>query len=76
MYHHMTKGVYCSTTVTENFKVKMLDGAMMRFQCKKNGHYIHNSKIVHPNILAGNGIIHIVNKVQLPHSGEYWPFIL
>ncbi|KAL4230926.1 hypothetical protein ACF0H5_011300 [Mactra antiquata] len=65
---HTTRGVYCSTAVYDRNKVVMLDGTRMKVQCKKNGHYLENSKIVKPDILAGNGIIHLINKIQLPND--------
>jgi len=58
--------MFCASSNIDKNGVKMVDGTSMRFQCKKNGHYIHNSRIVKPDIMAGNGIVHLINKVQLP----------
>ena len=51
-------------------KVQMLDGKHMKFQCKASGHYWGNSKVVRTDMLAGNGVVHMVNKVQLPNAGK------
>ena len=51
-------------------KVQMLDGKHMKFQCKASGHYWGNSKVVRTDMLAGNGVVHMVNKVQLPNAGN------
>lgn len=68
--HHTAPGIFCSTANVDKSSVKMLDGTKMKFECKKNGQYVGNSKLVQSDILAGNGIIHIINKVQLPYE-EY-----
>lgn len=64
--HHTAPGIYCSSAIVDKGGVRMLDGSKMTVQCKKNGHYIHNSKLVKTDILAGNGVIHLINKIQLP----------
>lgn len=66
--HHTAPGIFCSTANVDVNTVKMLDGARMKFECKRSGQYIQNSKIVQADILAGNGVIHITNKLQLPSN--------
>ena len=69
--HHTTSGIHCSTANIVDTKVRMLDGTHMKFQCKSSGHYWENSKVVRTDMTAGNGVVHIVNKVQLPNSGIF-----
>ncbi|XP_060590132.1 periostin-like [Ruditapes philippinarum] len=64
--HHTAPGIFCSSAIIDKGSVRMLDGSRMKFQCKESGHYIDNSKIVKPDLVAGNGVIHIINKIQLP----------
>ena len=49
-----------------------MDGKHMKFQCKASGNYWENSKVVRTDMTAGNGVIHMVNKIQLPNSGIYF----
>ena len=49
----------------------MLDGTHMKFQCKTSGQYWENSKVVRRDMISGNGVVHMINKLQLPNSGMY-----
>ncbi|XP_052228208.1 periostin-like isoform X2 [Dreissena polymorpha] len=64
--HHTAAGVHCISAVMDKAAVRMLDGTKATLQCKKSGHYLQNSKIVTWDTLAGNGVVHIINKIQLP----------
>ena len=67
--HHTAPGIFCSSAIMDKGNVRMLDGTRMKFQCKESGHYIDNSKVVKSDLVAGNGVIHIINKIQLPPEG-------
>ena len=67
--HHTASGLHCSTANIVDTKLRMLDGTYKKFQCKSSGHYWENSKVVQRDMIAGNGVVHIVNKIQLPNSG-------
>ena len=67
--HHLAPGVYCASANVDKTSVKMLDGTKMKMTCKNTGRYLENSQIVTSDLQAGNGVIHIINKIQLPSFG-------
>ena len=69
--HHTSQGLHCSASNIVDTKVRMLDGTHMKFQCKTSGQYWENSKVVRRDMISGNGVVHMINKLQLPNSGMY-----
>ncbi|WAQ99700.1 POSTN-like protein [Mya arenaria] len=65
--HHTAPRIYCASANVDKTSVTMLDGSKQKMSCKKSGQFLHNSQIVKADLLAGNGVVHIINKIQLPN---------
>jgi uncharacterized surface protein with fasciclin (FAS1) repeats len=68
LLYHVTKGDRKAQSVVSAKKVKMLDGNDAMIMVKEDGAYINNAKIVTTDIMASNGIIHVIDYVLLPPS--------
>lgn len=47
-----------------------LHSGSLTFRCKYNGNYINEAKLLTEDIMAGNGVVHVIDKVLLPDSGR------
>jgi uncharacterized surface protein with fasciclin (FAS1) repeats len=65
---HVTNGDRKAQSVVSAKKIKMLDGNDAMIMVKEDGAYINNAKIVTTDIMASNGIIHVIDYVLLPPS--------
>jgi uncharacterized surface protein with fasciclin (FAS1) repeats len=68
LLYHVTNGDRKAQSVVSAKKVKMLDGNDAEIMVKEDGAYINNAKIVTTDIMASNGVIHVINYVLLPPS--------
>ena len=68
LYHVVSGKVPASTVVTLNGKsVKTVNGASVKITVKGGKVYLNGSTLVtKTDIMASNGIIHVINKVLLP----------
>jgi len=66
LLYHVTNGDRNSTSVVSAKKVKMLDKNDAEIMVKADGAYINNAKIITADIMAKNGIIHVIDYVLLP----------
>jgi len=70
LYHVVAGKVPASAVVTLNGKsVKTVDGASLRISVKGGKVYLNGSaRVTKPDVMASNGIIHVIDKVLLPPS--------
>ena len=69
LLYHVVKGkVPASTVVTLNGKsAKTLNGASVKIAVKGGKVYLNGStRVTKTDVMASNGIIHVINKVLLP----------
>ena len=66
LLYHVTNGDRNSKSVVSAKKIKMLDKNNAEIMVKADGAYINNAKIVTADIMAKNGIIHVIDYVLLP----------
>ncbi|MFZ9661394.1 MAG: fasciclin domain-containing protein [Chitinophagaceae bacterium] len=53
-----------------NAEVKTLNGASI-FVTKKDGNvFVNGGKVTYADVFAGNGVVHVINKLLLPPSGN------
>ena len=66
LLYHVTNGDRNAKSVVSAKKIKMLDKNDAEIMVKDDGAYINNAKIVTADIMAKNGIIHVIDYVLLP----------
>jgi uncharacterized surface protein with fasciclin (FAS1) repeats len=62
----VTNGDRKAKSVVSAKKIKMLDKNDATITVKDDGAYINSAKIVATDIMANNGIIHVIDYVLLP----------
>jgi uncharacterized surface protein with fasciclin (FAS1) repeats len=64
--YHVTRGDRNAASVLGAGALKMLDGNITSIKVTSEGAMIEDAVITTPDIRAGNGVIHIINKVIIP----------
>ncbi|KAL8573227.1 hypothetical protein ACOMHN_006639 [Nucella lapillus] len=66
--HHVVKGVYCGDAIVVSVGLKTLDEGRVLFRCTRRGLMANNARVVHPDTVTTNGVIHGIDQVLLPDS--------
>lgn len=60
----------CAESIIFHCGVKTMDGSRVMAKCKNDAVYIDNAKVVGPDILATNGVVHAIDEVLIPDAGN------
>ena len=66
LLYHVTRGSHKAKNVLAMKKIKMLDGNFTMPEKKEEGAFIGGAKITDVDIMASNGVIHVIDYVLLP----------
>jgi uncharacterized surface protein with fasciclin (FAS1) repeats len=64
--YHVVKGALTAAQVEKKKTLKTLEGASLTVKVKSGSVYINNAKVIKPNLMASNGIVHEINAVLIP----------
>lgn len=65
--YHVVPGIVLSTKLA-NGTATTVQGSTVDVKVLEAGAFINNAKVVTPDILAKNGVIHVINSVLLPNA--------
>jgi uncharacterized surface protein with fasciclin (FAS1) repeats len=63
---HVISGKVLAANVTNGLKAKSLEGSTLSFKIKNGAAYVNGAKIIKTDVMASNGVIHVINKVLVP----------
>ena len=66
LLHHVIAGDYRAVDVAQQKSIKMMNGAPATIKAAGHAVWIDDSRIVAADILADNGVIHVIDSVLLP----------
>ncbi|HST19432.1 MAG TPA: fasciclin domain-containing protein [Gaiellaceae bacterium] len=66
LLYHVVKGEVLSGQVVKLTSAKTLEGQPVRIHVANGKVFVNNAQVVKANVLASNGVIHVVNRVLLP----------
>ena len=66
LLYHLRRGSLGSQGVLSHPFLMMLNGDSTTISTKLDGAYINNARIIQANIIASNGVIHVIDSVLLP----------
>lgn len=64
--YHVVKGALTAAQIEKKHSLKTLEGASLTVKVKGGSVYINQAKVVKANVLASNGIVHVINGVLTP----------
>jgi hypothetical protein len=56
-----------SSAITNNLKVKSFDNQDLVFKISGGAVFVNNAQVIAANLLASNGVVHVVDQVILPN---------
>ena len=65
LYHVISKKLTAADVVKRS-SAKTLNGKKVRFRVKGSNVFVNRAKVTTPDVLASNGVIHVINRVLLP----------
>ena len=66
LLYHVAKGKLNASKVVKRKSIKTLNGERVSVRVRKGKVYVGGARVTTPDVLASNGVIHVINKVLIP----------
>ena len=66
LLYHVVAGQVTSADVVKLSSAKTLNGKSVRIRTMDGSVYINTARVVKPDVMASNGVIHVISKVLIP----------
>ena len=64
---HVAKGRLTAAKVTKRQSVTTLNGQRLAVRVRSANVFVERARVVTPDVTTSNGVIHVINKVLIPH---------
>ena len=68
LLYHVAKGKVTAAQVVKLTSVKTLQGGSLSVKIAGGQVYLGGARVIKPDVMASNGVIHVINKVLVPSS--------
>jgi uncharacterized surface protein with fasciclin (FAS1) repeats len=69
LLYHVVKGRVPAAKVVRLSSAKTLNGASVRIRVAGGRVFVNSARVVKPDVMASNGVIHVIDKVLIPSNG-------
>ena len=66
LLYHVVPGMVTAADVVKLTSAKTLDGKDVRIRVSGSNVFVNKAKVTKPDVMASNGVIHVVNRVLIP----------
>jgi transforming growth factor-beta-induced protein len=66
LLYHVAPGSVTASDVAMLSSVQTLEGSSVLIKANKSGVFVNQAKVTTPDVMASNGVIHVINKVLIP----------
>ncbi|HUK95927.1 MAG TPA: fasciclin domain-containing protein [Gaiellaceae bacterium] len=66
LLYHVVPGSVTASEVVKLSSAKTLEGSSVLIKANKGGVFVNQAKVTTPDVMASNGVIHVINKVLIP----------
>jgi uncharacterized surface protein with fasciclin (FAS1) repeats len=66
LLYHVVPGKVTARDVVELSSAKTLNGKLVRIRVSGSNVFVDKAKVTTPDVMASNGVIHVVNRVLIP----------
>jgi uncharacterized surface protein with fasciclin (FAS1) repeats len=66
LLYHVAKGKLTAAKVVKRSSIKTLNGQRVRIRVRDGKVYAGGARVTTPDVLASNGVIHVINRVLIP----------
>lgn len=67
-YHAVAGQVVYSTDIVNGATVKTVQGGDLTFVIRDGGAFVNDARVVEPNVLVKNGVVHVIDAVLIPKA--------
>jgi uncharacterized surface protein with fasciclin (FAS1) repeats len=69
LLYHVLRGRVAAAAASKLTSAKTLDGERVRIRATASGVFVNTAKVVIPDVMATNGVIHVIDRVLIPSRG-------
>ncbi len=69
LLYHVVSGKAVAADVVKLSSARTLEGKRVRIRVAGTNVFVNTAKVTKPNVMASNGVIHVVNRVLIPPAG-------
>ncbi|HUF01873.1 MAG TPA: fasciclin domain-containing protein [Gaiellaceae bacterium] len=66
LLYHVARGKVPAAKVVEVKSVRTLNGQSVRIRVSKGSVFVGGARVTTPDVMASNGVVHVINKVLIP----------
>jgi transforming growth factor-beta-induced protein len=66
LLYHVVTGTVPASDVVKLSSAQTLEGSSVLIKVNKGGVFVNQAKVTTPDVMASNGVIHVINKVLIP----------
>jgi uncharacterized surface protein with fasciclin (FAS1) repeats len=66
LLYHVVSGKVTAADVVKLSAAKTLNGSDVKIRVSGSNVFVNNAKVTKPDVMAANGVIHVVNRVLIP----------
>ena len=66
LLYHVAKGKLTASKVIKRKSIKTVNGERVSVRVRSGKVYVGGARVTTPDVLASNGVIHVINKVLIP----------
>jgi uncharacterized surface protein with fasciclin (FAS1) repeats len=68
LLYHVVSGNVTAADVVGRTSAKTLNGKDIRIHVSGSNVFVNNAKVTTPDVMASNGVVHVVNRVLIPRA--------
>jgi uncharacterized surface protein with fasciclin (FAS1) repeats len=69
LLYHVASGRLPAADVVERSSIKTLNGQRVRVRVQDSRVFLNRARVTTPDVMASNGVIHVINRVLIPRAG-------
>jgi uncharacterized surface protein with fasciclin (FAS1) repeats len=69
LLYHVAGRRLPAADVVERSSIKTLNGQRVRVRVKDSRVFLNRARVTTPDVMASNGVIHVINRVLIPRAG-------
>ena len=69
LLYHVAAGQLEAADVVQRWSIRMLNGRKVRVRVRDSNVFLNRARVVTPDVMASNGVIHVIDRVLIPPAG-------
>ena len=66
LLYHVVKGRFTAAQVVKHRSLTTLEGGTLSIRTRDGNVYVNRARVIKANVMASNGVIHVINQVLIP----------